>query len=240
MMGEKDTAIIVVAGGSGERFGRPGGKQLAELCGRPLLAHTLEACCGVPGIAHVVVVAPTERIVEYRAAVSGVDTCEVEVDFAPSGTRRQDSVASGLDSVPAAIDFVAVHDGARPLVSAEAFVRARAFLDSDARLDGVVVGYPVTDTLKRVENDRIIDTPDRSRYWAAQTPQLFRAAALRSAYAEADEAAREATDDASIVEAAGGLVGVIEGARDNIKVTVESDLALVRAVLGARCKEGDS
>jgi len=239
-MGESGTAIIVVAGGSGERFGRPGGKQLAELCGMPLLAHTVEACCSVPGIACVVVVAPAERMAEYRAAVADADTREVDVDFAPGGARRQDSVASGLSALPVSIGYIAVHDGARPLVQADAFVGARALLDSDARLDGVVVGYPVTDTLKRVENGQIIDTPDRSRYWAAQTPQLFRAAALRSAYAEAEEAAREATDDASVVEAAGGLVGVIEGARDNIKVTVESDLALVKAVLGARCKEVDT
>ncbi len=237
MMGEADTAIVVVAGGSGKRFGRSGGKQLADLCGRPLLAHTLEACCAAPGVTFVVIVAPAERIGEYRAAVSDVDTCEVDVGFAPGGARRQDSVAAGIAAVPESIGYIAVHDGARPLVSAQAFAQARVLLDSDTRLDGVVVGHRVFDTLKRVEHGRIIDTPDRTLYWVAQTPQLFRARALRSAYEEAEETARERTDDSSLVEAVGGLVGVVEGARDNIKVTVESDLALARAVLGARCVE---
>ena len=235
---DRDTAVVIVAGGSGERFGSAAGKQLAMLAGRPLLSRTVERCCESRDVALAVVVVPAGREDEYRAALLGAETNVVRVEFAFAGTRRQDSVMSGLGMVPEEIGYIAVHDGARPLVTAEILSAARRYLDARSHLDGVVVGHPSFDTLKHVRDGVVIGTPDRSEYWIAQTPQLFRASALRRAYHEAARTGRVATDDAGLVEASGGSVGVIEGSRDNIKVTVASDLALAEALLAARSEEG--
>lgn len=237
-MRDPDTAIVIVAGGVGERFGSEGGKQLALLAGRPLLARTVEACCASREISLAVVVVPADREAAYRAALEDVDAGGARLVFARAGERRQDSVAAGLARVPDTVAYIAVHDGARPLVSAESLSAARRVLHERDDIDGVVVGHPAFDTLKRVRDGVVTGTPERSCYWVAQTPQLFRAAPLRHAYAEAARADRVATDDAGLVEASGGRVGVVEGPRDNIKVTVASDLAFAEAALAARGRDG--
>ena len=237
-MGDRDTAVVLVAGGSGERFGRSGGKQLAPLGGRPVAAHSLAASASVGRVALVVVVCHPERVAEYQTALADVAT-DVDVIFAPGGARRQDSVASGLARVPERFAYIAVHDGARPLAGPELFDRALAMLDADPALAGAVVGHPAVDTLKIVEGALVTATPDRSTVWAAHTPQVFRAAALRAAYEAAERNGREGTDDSSLVEAAGGRVVMVEGPRTNIKVTVAADLAIAEAVLSSH-READS
>ncbi|MBW6468182.1 MAG: 2-C-methyl-D-erythritol 4-phosphate cytidylyltransferase [Coriobacteriia bacterium] len=236
-MGNRDTAAVLVAGGTGERFGRSSGKQLALLAGRPVLAHSLQACIGADRVGLVVVVCHPDRVSEYAEAL-GTDLSGIEMLFVAGGARRQDSVAAGLAEVPDRFVYVAVHDGARPLAGPELFDAALDVLDGEPGLTGVVVGHPSVDTLKTVQDALVTSTPDRSRFWAVQTPQVFRADALRAAYTEAAASGREGTDDASLVEAAGGTVCVIEGPRDNIKVTLAGDLAVAEALLAARAKGG--
>ncbi len=230
----RDTAIILVAGGRGLRFGSPAGKQLAAVGGSPVLEHTLRACLDVARAGLVVVVCDEGRVDEYSAGLASVDG-DAEVRLVAGGVRRQDSVAAGLAEVPrGAYDFIAVHDGARPLVTAQTFDSSLELLDGHPELAGVVVGHPSYDTLKVVEREIIVDTPDRGRFWVAQTPQVFREAPLFLAYSEAARTGFTGTDDASFVEASGAPVAVLEGPRDNIKVTVAADLPLVEAVLAAR------
>ncbi|MBE0417844.1 MAG: 2-C-methyl-D-erythritol 4-phosphate cytidylyltransferase [Coriobacteriia bacterium] len=236
-MSSRDTAVVLVAGGTGERFGRSSGKQLAGLAGRPVLAHSFEACAAVARVGLVVVVCHPERVSEYAAAV-GTDAPDVEVRFAAGGRRRQDSVAAGLSQVPDTFSRIAVHDGARPLAGPDLFDVALRTLDAEPVLAGVVIGHPAVDTLKMVEDGLVTATPDRTRFWAVQTPQVFHADALRAAYTEAARTGREGTDDASLVEAAGGAVRVLEGPRDNIKVTLAKDLAIAEALLAARSGRG--
>jgi 2-C-methyl-D-erythritol 4-phosphate cytidylyltransferase len=239
MADPRDTAIVLVAGGRGERFGEAAGKQLAVVAGEPMLGHSLKACLSVARVALVVVTCDPLRVEEYAASLAGVNG-DSEVRFIAGGERRQDSVAAGLAEVPpGAVDYIAVHDGARPLVTARTFEGALDVLDGHPDLAGVVVGHPSFDTLKIVEDQLIVETPDRSRYWVSQTPQIFREPALRASYARAFSTGYEGTDDASFVEVAGESVGVCEGPRENIKVTVASDLRLVEAVLAAR-KRGDA
>jgi 2-C-methyl-D-erythritol 4-phosphate cytidylyltransferase len=138
--------------------------------------------------------------------------------------------------VPDSFAYIVVHDGARPLAGPELFHRTLDLLDASPELAGAVVGHPSVDTLKTVEAGRVAGTPERSRYWTVQTPQAFRAGALRVAYAEAAEYGREGTDDASLVEAAGGAIGLVEGPRDNIKVTLAEDLAVAEALLSVRAE----
>ena len=142
-------------------------------------------------------------------------------DFVAGGATRSESVRLALDAAPEATVFV-VHDAARPLVTAGLVRRCIDALDG---FDGVIAAVPVTDTVKEVEEGEIVRTPDRARLWAAQTPQVFRADVLRQA------ASGAGTDDASLVEAAGGRVRVVEGAPENFKVTRPLDVRVAEMLL---------
>jgi 2-C-methyl-D-erythritol 4-phosphate cytidylyltransferase len=200
-----------------------------------MLAHTIDAFRQANSVGHVVLACHPDRIAEYRdAVVEGGEATTVTV--VPGGDTRQDSVASGLRHMPDGFDVVAVHDGARPLVSATVIDAAVGHLEESESVDGVVVGHPAFDTLKVVDEGVIQGTPDRSRYWIAQTPQVFRTEVLLEAHARATSRGEIGTDDASLVEGLGGTVVMFEGPRDNFKVTVAEDVALAEAVLRFRAE----
>lgn len=204
---------VVVAGGSGSRFGAP--KQFETLAGRPLVDWSLEtarrACDGV------VLVLPADHSGSWEAdrTVAG-------------GATRSDSVRSGLSAVPGEATIIVVHDAARPLATLELWESVIDAVQSGA--DAAIPAVPVTDTVKEVAPDGRLLTLDRSRLVAVQTPQAFRAAALRKAHA----AGGEFTDDAALVEAAGGKVVLVDGPADNLKITTPSDLVAAEAYMGAR------
>ncbi|MDN0062697.1 2-C-methyl-D-erythritol 4-phosphate cytidylyltransferase [Collinsella ihumii] len=229
-----DVCAVIVAGGSGQRFGNPGGKQLIDAAGRPLMTWSLLAFDAAPSVGHIVVVCPAERTEEVRRRAVDPFDLTVPVSFAPAGDTRQDSTRSGLAEVPKTCDFVAIHDGARPLITPEVIEGAVRVLREDPELDGVVCGQPAVDTLKLVEDGMILDTPDRSRFWTVQTPQIFRVEALRRAEDAVRAEGFVGTDDASIVERAGGRVRCVEAPRDNLKVTLPEDLPLVEFLLRSR------
>jgi 2-C-methyl-D-erythritol 4-phosphate cytidylyltransferase len=195
---------IVPAAGAGERLGADVPKAFAFLGGRPMLEWSLDVLREVCD--RVVVAVPADRV--------------QPPDFVAGGASRSDSVRNALDAAPEAT-VVVVHDAARPLVTRALVERCIDALDG---YDGVIAALPVTDTVKEVEGDAIVRTPDRARLWAAQTPQVFRADALR-------RATGEATDDASLVEAMGGRVRVVEGTRENFKVTTPLDARVAEMLL---------
>jgi 2-C-methyl-D-erythritol 4-phosphate cytidylyltransferase len=143
------------------------------------------------------------------------------------GRTRSDSVRAGLAAVPddGTVDVILVHDGARPLASPDLFARVVEAVRDGA--DGVVPGVPVTDTIKRIEGDVVVETPARASLVAVQTPQGFRAGPLRAAHAGGGDA----TDDAALIEAAGGTVVVVPGETANRKVTTRHDLVTMAALL---------
>jgi len=143
------------------------------------------------------------------------------------GATRSDSVRAGLARVPADVEVVVVHDAARPLASDALFASVIEAVRAGA--DGAVPAIPVADTLKRVAGTRVHETVDRSAIVAVQTPQAFRADRLRAAHTRGDDA----TDDAALVEAAGGCVLVVTGERTNLKVTEPADLVLAAAMLAS-------
>ena len=193
---------IVVAAGSGERFGRA--KQYEPLEGRRVLDHAVEACrTAVDGI--VLVVLP-ERAGDAEPAVDAV---------VAGGATRSASVRAGLAAVPEDAEIVVVHDAARPWASPALF---RAVIA--AVRDGAVPGLPLADTVKRVDGDRVLETLDRGDLVAVQTPQAFRADVLRKAHVSG----ADATDDAALVEQAGGTVVVVPGEPGNCKITHRDDL----------------
>jgi 2-C-methyl-D-erythritol 4-phosphate cytidylyltransferase len=211
---------IVVAGGAGSRFGRL--KQFSELGGRPVLAWAVEACR--PRSAGVVLVLP-------EASAAGTDDRHGADAVVAGGATRADSVRCGLAAVPDDAAVIVVHDAARPLASPALFAAVLAAV-TDGGADGAVPGVPPSDTIKAVdESGRVIDTLDRTRLVAVQTPQAFRAAVLRQAHAGA--ASPGATDDAVLVEALGGSVQVVPGEPDNLKITDPDDLQVAERLLAA-------
>ena len=225
------TAAIILAGGTGERFGKEGGKQLVEIGGKPILTWSVEAFDAVGDIGLIVIVCPAERQGEYLSKAVDPFSFATPIMVAAAGSTRQESAFSGLELVPEEFEYVVMHDGARPLISADLIAHTVATLKGNIDADGAVVAHPAIDTLKVVENGVIVGTPDRSVFWNAQTPQVFRAGIYRRAHASALSDGFVGTDDSSLIERLGGRVLVVEGKRDNIKLTVPEDyLMLVAAV----------
>ena len=232
-----DTCAIILAGGTGERFGDPRGKQFVDLCGLPLMCWSVMAFDHAPSIERLVIVCAPDKVAAVERDVLGPLTLSKPVSFAPAGPTRQDSVYSGLQAVPRDQGIVAVHDSARPLIDIEAIERACATVRADETLAGAICACRSIDTLKLVEGEQVVATPDRSFYWCAQTPQVFWAKPLRAAYRAALWDGYLGTDDSSLVERHGGRVLCVETSRDNIKVTIPEDLAVAQATLEQRLVE---
>ncbi len=224
-------AAIVLAAGRSTRMGSED-KLWADLGGEPVIGRALSGMAGLEELRLLVIVAP--EVLHERLAGLVPPREGLEVRCVAGGRRRQDSVAAGLEAVPEA-DWVLVHDGARPLVTATLAANVLAA----AREHGAAIpALAVADTLKRVdqgekptEGERILETVDRGPMRAAQTPQAFAADRLRAAHVVEQG---EATDDASMIEAGGGTVMAIEGDPANLKVTRPIDLVLARALLADR------
>jgi 2-C-methyl-D-erythritol 4-phosphate cytidylyltransferase/2-C-methyl-D-erythritol 2,4-cyclodiphosphate synthase len=215
------TWAIVVAGGEGSRLGADRPKAFVRLGGRPLLAHSIDLLEDHPAVDRMVLVVPAEW--EEPATLLADELAAGKVAAAvPGGETRALSVAAGLDAVAPGAETILVHDAARPFASAELIDR---LLEALVTHPGAVPGLPVTDTVKRVSDGRVAETLDRSELRAVQTPQAFQAEALRRAYAAPATALRDATDCASLVEAAGFDVAVVPGEAGNLKITSSDDLA---------------
>ena len=212
---------LVVAAGRGERLGSHGPKALVVLAGRPMLEWSLDALRAVPSIGAIVVALPEDT--QAPPGTIGV----------PGGRERSHSVRNALAAAPAQAGAVVVHDAARPLVRPEQFSSCLAAL---ADADAAVAAAPVTDTTKEADAaGRVLRTLDRRTLWAVQTPQAFRRAALEAALDQPDEVLALATDDASLVEAAGGRVRVVASPRENLKVTTPLDVRVAELLLAQRC-----
>jgi 2-C-methyl-D-erythritol 4-phosphate cytidylyltransferase len=208
---------VVVAGGSGERFGAP--KQFALLGGRPVLEWSVAACR--PSCARVVLVLPAgDDALAAQHPPYGADV------VVRGGATRAASVRAGLAAVPLDVDVVVVHDAARPLAAPALFEAVVAALGDGAA--GAICALPVSDTLKRTDRSFsegaapvVLGTVDRRELVAVQTPQAFVASVLRRAHASNPDA----TDDAALVEALGATVRVVQGDPRNLKLTTPVDLA---------------
>ncbi|MDR2035457.1 MAG: 2-C-methyl-D-erythritol 4-phosphate cytidylyltransferase [Coriobacteriales bacterium] len=231
------TAAIILAGGKGERYGRDGGKQTLELLGKPILTWSAEAFDAVADVGLIVVVCPTERMEEYCHSAIDAFPFVTPVVIAASGELRQESSLAGLNMVGDEFEFVAIHDGARPLITPALIEHTIAAVRGSVDYDGAVVGHPSIDTLKIVSERNIIGTPDRSAFWTVQTPQVFRTQVIKEAHRAALTDGFVGTDDSALVERIGGKMALVQGPRNNIKITVPEDTAAVEAGLRKRQQE---
>jgi 2-C-methyl-D-erythritol 4-phosphate cytidylyltransferase/2-C-methyl-D-erythritol 2,4-cyclodiphosphate synthase len=220
---------LIVAAGSGSRFGGELPKQYMPLAGRAVLRHATETFLGHHAISAVRVVISAEHRPLYDAATAGLPLLPPVC----GGSNRQDSVRNGLESLTdLEPDQVLIHDAARPFLSAAIIDRTVAAL---ADAPGAIVAVPVTDTLKRARDGQIGETVDRSGLWRAQTPQAFRFADILAAHRAAKGAAM--TDDAAVAEAAGLPMKLVMGADDNFKITTAEDLRRAERLLAPAAAE---
>jgi 2-C-methyl-D-erythritol 4-phosphate cytidylyltransferase len=228
------TVALIVAAGSGERLQADRPKALVELGGRALVQWSIDALLEIADIEEVVVALPAGAELPAGAGATA------RVSSVPGGPSRSDSVRRALAAAGEAfegvgMDIVLVHDAARPLLTAALAEAVIAGLAADPRADAAIAAMPVTDTVKRVDRDDAVrETLDRGELWAVQTPQVFRRGALERALEVSAEELASATDDALLVERAGGRVIVVRGSDENLKVTTPMDLRVAELLLAGR------
>jgi 2-C-methyl-D-erythritol 4-phosphate cytidylyltransferase len=218
----------VLAAGRGSRLGADRPKAFVRLAGVPLVVRSARALAAAQGIDCILPVVPADDPGLWREVAPALEGLEGLLAAVPGGAERQDSVRAGLEALPDDVDLVAVHDAARALVRPEDVARVVAA----ARVEGaVLLAAPARDTIKRVRDGRVLETPPRETCWVAQTPQVFRRQLLAEALAKAAAEGFVGTDDAQLVERLGVTVHVVAGDPGNLKITGPEDLVAAEARL---------
>ncbi|MEY2439508.1 MAG: 2-C-methyl-D-erythritol 4-phosphate cytidylyltransferase [Verrucomicrobiota bacterium] len=220
------TAIIVAAGNS-RRMGFD--KLFARIAGKVVIAHTIDAFERTDSVAEIILVARKERRSEFEE-LAGQMTKVRRVIL--GGEHRQDSVRAGLEGLAPAVKYIAVHDGARPLITPAQIDR----VFEQARVHGAAaLAEPVSDTLKRADSDlSVMESLDRNRVYAMQTPQIFERNLLEEAYRRVGEEGKFVTDEVSAIEHSGGKIVLVTSEDFNFKITYDRDLRLAESVLQER------
>jgi len=208
---------VIVAAGSASRMGGID-KVMAPLAGRPMIVHTVEKFQRCALIQEIVIVTREDLVEEIRLLCGEFDKVQAVV---VGGSSRQKSVDAGLQALSKSVKLAAVHDGARPLVSRDVIEKT---IHAANRYDAAAPAVPVKDTIKTVESSLVTSTPDRSKLFAVQTPQVFDLDLLRAALKKAENDGAEVTDDCSAVERMGMSVKIVTGDERNMKVTTPMDL----------------
>ena len=224
--------VLIPAAGMGRRMGKAVAKQFLPLGDKPMLAHTLLAFQRAAEIDEIIPVLSKEDMEScLRDVIEQYHITKVKT-LVVGGKERQDSVMNGLQKLEKDASVVLVHDGVRPFVTAEMI---RESVELAKKGECVVVGVPLKDTIKEVDDKGLVrHTLERNRLWAVQTPQAFPLKILKRAYEESYKHRVFGTDDAMLVERAGGKVRVIMGSYENIKITTPGDLILAEEILKRR------
>ncbi len=217
---------IVAAAGVGKRMGLTYPKQFLEVDGKPIFVKTLEVIEKNHRVTGIIVVTNKEYISEVEKMCRTFKITKV-IDVVSGGKERQDSIYNALQLVPKN-SIIGVQDGVRPFIEDRYVEDSYTKLMEETELDGIVVGVPVKDTIKVVDSDgQIVKTPKRDLLFAAQTPQVFKGEILHRSYEKAEKQKFLGTDDSSLVEKAGGRVGILLGSYENIKITTPEDLTFL-------------
>ena len=220
--------VVIVAAGTGSRMNMVINKQFIKLEGKEIIAYTIEKFYNNSNIEDIVVVVKEDESEFFKKEI--LDKYNFKnVKIAYGGKERQDSVYNGLKLLDEKCDVVLIHDGARPFVSDKIIDKS---IEEAKEHKAIVVGVPVKDTIKVIDNDKnIVDTPNRSVLWAVQTPQTFDYNILIDAYKDAFKNKFYGTDDAMLVERIGYKVKMLEGSYNNIKITTQEDLNIGSQIL---------
>ena len=218
------TAAVIVAAGSGSRFGSETPKQFLEINGKPLIAHAIARFEAAPSVDSIVVVLAAGRISEFDT--SGFSKVR---NVVAGGASRAASVLNGINAIDEGTEVVAVHDGARPLVSVH---EIEATIAKAKETGAACLVAPVTDTIKSIRGGEIAATLDRDKLRRALTPQVFKIEVLKAAFEVADLTA--ATDECYLVEKLGHPIAIVEGSPHNIKITLPEDLVFAEALLNSK------
>ena len=220
--------VVIVAAGTGSRMNMGINKQFIKLEGKEIIAYTIEKFYNNSNIEDIVVVVKEDDSEFFKKEI--LDKYNFKnVKIAYGGKERQDSVYNGLKLLDEKCDVVLIHDGARPFVSDKIIDKS---IEEAKEHKAIVVGVPVKDTIKVIDNDKnIVDTPNRSVLWAVQTPQTFDYNILIDAYKDAFKNKFYGTDDAMLVERIGYKVKMLEGSYNNIKITTQEDLNIGSQIL---------
>lgn len=212
--------VVIAAAGSGVRMGAECNKVLLSLHGKPMLQYSIELFAGLEEVSSLVIVT---RDVDCDLVQGLVEQMGLNgwVQVVPGGAVRQESVLRGLRALPADTEWVIIHDGARPFVTAPVVRRG---LEAVREHRAVGVAVPVKDTIKRVQDSLVVDTLPRAELWAMQTPQIFSYELILKAHEQASAQGLVATDDCALVEALGHPVHIVPGEYSNIKITTPEDL----------------
>ncbi|MDM7924178.1 MAG: 2-C-methyl-D-erythritol 4-phosphate cytidylyltransferase [Pyrinomonadaceae bacterium] len=220
-----NTAIIVAAG-SGSRFNSDIPKQFHQILGRPVIVHTIERFDQCHSVDEIVLVLSEDQIENFRTELARFHFSK-NIKIAAGGPTRAHSVANGLANADPEAEVVAVHDGARPVVTVEEIERT---INKAAETGAACLVAPVTDTIKQVDGDHIVGTLDRRSLRRALTPQAFRLEILRQAFAD-EQSFDDATDECFLVEQLGVEIATVPGSSRNIKITFPDDLLLAELFL---------
>ena len=228
--------VVIVAAGTGSRMNMGINKQFIKLEGKEIIAYTIEKFYNNSNIEDIVVVVKEDESEFFKKEI--LDQYNFKnVKIAYGGKERQDSVYNGLKLLDEKCDVVLIHDGARPFVSDKIIDKS---IEEAKEHKAIVVGVPVKDTIKVIDNDKnIVDTPNRSVLWAVQTPQTFDYNILIDAYKDAFKNKFYGTDDAMLVERIGYKVKMLEGSYNNIKITTQEDLNIGSQILRVQDQQED-
>lgn len=222
-------SVIIPAAGSGERMGSAIPKPFIKVGEKSILEHTISRFVEFPEVVQIIVATSESYIQEIKEMVEGLQT-KVQFDVVEGGSERQFSIYNALRFISEDIDLVAVHDAVRPFVRVKLIEECCRVAE---KTGGAVLGVPAKDTIKKVNSSLSIEeTPNRSFLWQAQTPQIFQRQLLVDAYESAIEDGYVGTDDASLVERINGEIRMVEGDRENLKITYPVDLKIAELILG--------
>ena len=224
-------AVSIAAAGRAERFGGAEKKTLAKLDGRPVFLRSIEAFVSRNDVCQTILAVAPEDMSTVKSQY-GANLGFMRVALVEGGATRSATVTAALAQVVKEAEFVAVHDAARPCVTAD---MVDAVFAEAVKTGAAILASPITGTLKRVSESKVIEeTPPRLGLYEAQTPQAFRKDWLTQAYARLGEKSSEMTDDASVVEALGQAVSIVISDPTNLKITTKGDITLAQAILKAR------
>jgi len=222
------TIALIVAGGAGDRFGGDIPKQYRLVAGRPLMSWTIARFEDAAAIDRIVIVAAEEYLLHVNNSVVNPYGFKKVLKIVPGGRTRGESVLRGIEAVPLATSYLAIHDAVRPLVRPSDI---DLVVEEAKKNRAAVLGRPVSDTVKRARDGLILATLDRTNLFLAETPQVFQYDLVKEAYLAGKQSGLDATDDAALVEALGFMVKLVPSSGPNPKLTTPDDMEFIRMML---------